>query len=206
MAIFDEYGRRLDLFRDNPRALPLPVRPQELGAFLIGQNAGFLNNYIKGLVSSPAEIAGGIPVGEDPDLPMSQEQFNDYVRGRIEGRGGTKMRRALEPYGGTIIPIMRQHFKGASRGISDADFARVLNDSSLNQSQSQDLALSLSQAFQKIGKGRRVADAGGGIAESLESLRSRVTSDRARPKGNTFGVLTIPLNNATYQGRVDTFQ
>jgi len=169
MAIFDEYGRRLDLFRDNPRALPLPVRPQELGAFLIGQNAGFLNNYIKGLVSSPAEIAGGIPVGEDPDLPMSQEQFNDYVRGRIEGRGGTKMRRALEPYGGTIIPIMRQHFKGASRGISDADFARVLNDSSLNQSQSQDLAM----AFPTV---RGKMDA----AESLKLYR--------RPDGTTYYV------------------
>jgi len=64
--------------------------------------------------------------------------------------------------------------------------------------------LSLSQAFQKIGKGRGVADAGEGISRSLESERSRVTSDRARPKGSTSGVrVTTPLNQATYQGRVE---
>ena len=147
MAVFNSYGDRMETLPYYPsldvaRAQPLPYRPQEQEAeTLIGQGADFLNNYIKGLVSSPAEIAGGIPVGEDPDLPMSQEQFNDYVRGRIEGRGGTKMRKALEPYGGTIIPLMRQHFKGASKGISDTDFAQVLNDSSVNQSQSQDLAM-----------------------------------------------------------------
>jgi len=63
--------------------------------------------------------------------------------------------------------------------------------------------LSLSQAFQKIGKGRGVADAGEGISRSLESERLRVTSDRAKPKGSTSGVPTIPLNKATYQGRVE---
>jgi len=66
--------------------------------------------------------------------------------------------------------------------------------------------LSLSQAFQKIGKGRGVADAGEGISRTLESQRFRVTSDRARPKGDTSGVLTIPLNKATYQGRMDFFR
>jgi hypothetical protein len=29
-------------------------------------------------------VAQGIPVGVDPDLPMSQEQFSDFVRGRLD--------------------------------------------------------------------------------------------------------------------------
>lgn len=132
MAVFNSYGDRVDMMADlayRPetdrsrmetlpyypsldiaRAQPLPYRPQEKEAeTLIGQGADFLNSYIKGLFSSPTEVAGGIPVGEDPDLPMTQEQFNDYVRGRIEGRGGVKMREALKPYGGSIIQMIRQN-------------------------------------------------------------------------------------------------
>jgi len=33
-------------------------------------------------------IAQGIPVGEDPIFPMGQEEFSDYVRGRLEQRKG----------------------------------------------------------------------------------------------------------------------
>jgi hypothetical protein len=63
--------------------------------------------------------------------------------------------------------------------------------------------LSLSQAFAKAGK------SGGGVGDwekssTLNSLRLRTTSDRARPKGNVSGVLTVPLNKATYDGRVES--
>ena len=40
------------------------------------ETAQFLNQY----------IARGIPVGEDPIFPMGQEEFSDYVRGRMEQR------------------------------------------------------------------------------------------------------------------------
>jgi len=33
-------------------------------------------------------VAQGIPVGEDPIFPMGQEEFSDYVRGRLEQRQG----------------------------------------------------------------------------------------------------------------------
>lgn len=35
-------------------------------------------------------VAQGIPVGEDPIFPMGQEEFSDYVRGRLEQREGIK--------------------------------------------------------------------------------------------------------------------
>jgi hypothetical protein len=38
---------------------------------------------------------------------------------------------------------------------------------------------------------------------SLQRLASRIPSDLAKPKGSTAGVPTIPLNQATYQGRVE---
>ncbi len=38
---------------------------------------------------------------------------------------------------------------------------------------------------------------------TLETLRRRNTSDLPRPRGSTSGVLTTPLNQATYQGRVE---
>lgn len=33
-------------------------------------------------------VAQGIPVGEDPIFPMGQEEFSDYVRGRLDQRKG----------------------------------------------------------------------------------------------------------------------
>ena len=38
---------------------------------------------------------------------------------------------------------------------------------------------------------------------SLKSLASRTTSDRAKPKGATGGIPTVPLSKATYAGRKD---
>ena len=34
------------------------------------------------------KLVQGIPVGEDPIFPMGQEEFSDYVRGRLEQRKG----------------------------------------------------------------------------------------------------------------------
>lgn len=33
-------------------------------------------------------LAQGIPVGQDPIFPMGQEEFSDYVRGRLEQKKG----------------------------------------------------------------------------------------------------------------------
>lgn len=35
-------------------------------------------------------IARGIPVGEDPIFPMSQEEFSDYVYGRLDQKKGLR--------------------------------------------------------------------------------------------------------------------
>lgn len=47
---------------------PVPVKKAE----------EFLRNY----------VTQGIPVGEDPIFPMGQEEFSDYVRGRLDQRKG----------------------------------------------------------------------------------------------------------------------
>lgn len=62
--------------------------------------------------------------------------------------------------------------------------------------------LSLSQAFAKAGK-PGVPSERPTNATTLDSLSRRNTSDMARPKGNTSGVPTTPLNQATYSGRVN---
>jgi len=35
-------------------------------------------------------VARGLPVGEDPIFPMSQEEFSDYVYGRLDQKKGVK--------------------------------------------------------------------------------------------------------------------
>lgn len=37
-----------------------------------------------------AVIARGVPVGEDPIFPMSQEEFSDYVYGRLDQKKGLR--------------------------------------------------------------------------------------------------------------------
>jgi len=35
-------------------------------------------------------VARGLPVGEDPIFPMSQEEFSDYVYGRLDQKKGLR--------------------------------------------------------------------------------------------------------------------
>lgn len=60
---------------------------------------GFLKSYSNGLSGTNPElddvlvqetIARGIPVGEDPIFPMSQEEFSDYVYGRLDQKKGLR--------------------------------------------------------------------------------------------------------------------
>lgn len=61
--------------------------------------------------------------------------------------------------------------------------------------------LSLSQAFQKAGKGPGVGD--WESSRTLGSLRSASTSDRAKPQGSRAGIPAVPLNQSSYRGRVE---
>ena len=61
---------------------------------------------------------------------------------------------------------------------------------------------SLSQAFAKAGK-PGIPSERPTSATTLGSLRGRNTSDMTRPRGNTSGVPTTPLNQSTYRGRVE---
>jgi len=130
MAVINQYGDRVDkmldlVYRpdrdqsrmepipyypslDIARSQPLPYRPQEQEAeTLVKQGADFLNDYIKGVLSTPTEVAGGIPVGQDPNLPMSQEEFNDYIWGRVESRRGTLPRLLKEKGYNSLMDYMR---------------------------------------------------------------------------------------------------
>ena len=62
--------------------------------------------------------------------------------------------------------------------------------------------LSLSQAFRRVGKPGIPSERPTSLT-TLDSLRARNPSDRAKPRGNTSGVPITPLNQATYQGRVE---
>ena len=56
------------------------------------------------------KIAGGIPVGEDPIFPMSQDEFSDFVRGRLDQKYGPmkKPTTPRPPSGGpSLFPIRR---------------------------------------------------------------------------------------------------
>lgn len=61
---------------------------------------------------------------------------------------------------------------------------------------------SLSRAFAKAGK-PSVPSERPTSATTLDSLRAKNTSDMARPRRNTSGVPTTPLNQSTYRGRVE---
>jgi hypothetical protein len=41
-------------------------------------------------------VAQGIPVGQDPIFPMSQEEFSDYVRGRLDQKIPADMMRRIQ--------------------------------------------------------------------------------------------------------------
>lgn len=62
--------------------------------------------------------------------------------------------------------------------------------------------LSLSQAFAKAGK-PGIPSERPTSTTTLDSLRRGATSDMPKPIGSRAGVLTTPLNQATYQDRVE---
>lgn len=68
------------------------------------------------------ELAAGIPVGQDPRFPMSQEQFEQYVDER-------RLDKRLEPYGGSILEFIRRNpqVKGASLPGTPGNFGGVQN-------------------------------------------------------------------------------
>ena len=53
-------------------------------------------------------LVAGIPVGMDPIFPMSQEEFSDYVKQRIDQRRGP-MNNVLEKYGGSVLEYLKQN-------------------------------------------------------------------------------------------------
>jgi hypothetical protein len=68
-------------------------------------------------------IAAGIPVGQDPRFPMSQESFEQYVDER-------RLNKRLEPYGGSILEFLRQRNpanKGASLPGTPGNFGGLQN-------------------------------------------------------------------------------
>ena len=72
-----------------PRYEPLPYRlPNDQRRDPV-DSSGLMEEFIQNIISTPVEeIAQGIPVGEDPNLPMSQSQFRDWVNRQRDLRGG----------------------------------------------------------------------------------------------------------------------
>ena len=61
--------------------------------------SGLMEEFIRSIMSSPTSaVAQGIPVGEDPNLPMSQDQFRDWVNRHRDLRGG-RLEDFLEQHG-----------------------------------------------------------------------------------------------------------
>lgn len=48
----------------------------------------FLADKLLGGSAVNQTVAQGLPVGQDPIFPMGQEEFSDYVRGRLEQKKG----------------------------------------------------------------------------------------------------------------------
>lgn len=94
---------KLDLreFR-NPYA---PVGP---GEFLERDHFLLTNPRSPLTQSRGSDLAQGIPVGEDPNLPMDQDQFRDWVNRQRDLRD-RPMRDALAPYGGSILELIRRN-------------------------------------------------------------------------------------------------
>ncbi len=60
-------------------------------------------------IAAPAalEVAQGIPVGEDPNLPMSQDQFRDWVNRSRDLREG-RLQQFLDTHG-SMSDYIRQN-------------------------------------------------------------------------------------------------
>jgi|DEB0MinimDraft_3_1074331.scaffolds.fasta_scaffold01030_18 hypothetical protein len=80
---------------------------------LTKQGVDFLNSYIQSSFSAPTEIAGGIPVGQDPIFPMAQDEFRDLVLQRIDRREGNAQK-AADRFGGSLINAIRS---GQLKGV-----------------------------------------------------------------------------------------
>lgn len=78
----------------NPRSNPpryetLPYRLRDDQRRDPVDTSGLMEEFIQSIMSSPTSaVAQGIPVGEDPNLPMSQDQFRDWVNRQRDLRGG----------------------------------------------------------------------------------------------------------------------
>ena len=90
-------------------------------------------------------------------------------------------------------------------GYADTEEAAIVIMANMSEEWRQNILFqeqSLAQAFAKAGK-PGVPSEKPTSTTSLDSLRRRNTSDKARPSGNTSGVLTTPLNQSSYRGRVE---
>ena len=90
-------------------------------------------------------------------------------------------------------------------GYADTEEAAIVIMANMSEEWRQNILFqeqSLAQAFAKAGK-PGVPSEKPTSTTSLDSLRRRSTSDKARPSGNTSGVLTTPLNQSSYRGRVE---
>jgi len=68
-----------------------------------------LEEFITKISESPnVEISQNIPVGDDPNLPMDQDQFRDWVNRQRDMRTRS-MEDALAPYGGSILELIRRN-------------------------------------------------------------------------------------------------
>ena len=88
----------------NPRSNPpqyenLPYRLRDDQRRDPVDASGLMEEFIRSIMSSPTSaVAQGIPVGEDPNLPMSQDQFRDWVNRQRDLRGG-RLEDFLEQHG-----------------------------------------------------------------------------------------------------------
>lgn len=70
--------------------------------------SGLLEEFIQNVISTPTtQIAQGIPVGEDPNLPMSQDQFRDWVNRSRDLREG-RLQQFLDKQG-SMLDYIRQN-------------------------------------------------------------------------------------------------
>lgn len=76
------------MFRDSSPLYSYKEQPSEL-----------LEEFILKLAApTEMEVAQGIPVGEDPNLPMSQDQFRDWVNRSRDLREG-RLQQFLDTHG-----------------------------------------------------------------------------------------------------------
>lgn len=101
----------------NPRSNPpryenLPYRLRDDQRRDPVNTSALMEEFIQNILStSPVEMAQGIPVGEDPNLPMSQDQFRDWVNRQRDLRGG-RLEQFLGKEGSMLDFIRRSGARG----------------------------------------------------------------------------------------------